>query len=1178
MAFVLAGAAVLQAQPIITNVLETGGDNEASDTITAKWTGVTWNATVAGEPIAGIAVGAPFTVPAFGEDVAVYVDRNHQYNGATAALPIPTYLLGGEYIMPGNDNRDNASYQLDISVSDAAMAYILVDNRLIDGDGANPPNYPEGVDPAGWASAMTWLSVEGFQPVLTGYNRTGDPTVPDEIAIDEAGDGTGPGNGINQYYSVYSKVILAPGTFLLYQADNSGRNMYGVVVKRLPNSVNNPPEINGLTPTNNTLFHPNASGLSFNATTVSPNNIAPGNIRLFLNESDVSTNLVVGGNGTSRTVSLPALQPDTSYSARIVVSDQAGRSTTNAFNFDTFNAATAMAVEAEDYNYDSGQFNSPAAPNSYMSLVGTREIDFHNNNNTGAATVYRAGDFVGQGAATDAARQSFTEIGATDYQLTGIVAGDWWNYTRSFVDGSYQLYLRGTAGAGQSIRLDRVGGDATTTNQTTSALGVFTFRPGAGYSYVPLTDAAGRPLTVQLSGNTTLRLTSLGANADLQLNYLLVVPTSAPVMPAYIAVASPAPGAANVAPDADIDLLLVNGTQPIEIASISLLLNGIDVTPAASKTPSVNGVAIRYDPPGLLPLASTQNVQIAFSDISGFTFTNQWSFTVQPVIIVIPTNYATALGSGQGSGFNFKIRKAPNYDAFGAEFTLANTRARANQQLVDQIIDPNTLEPYINEAGGPGNNGIGTTPVVNFDQAGAAVGYLGGDIVFPYIDTASTPDPNNIAMEFTTYVELTEGIHRFGVRSDDGFMVAVGPTVQPADATLVLGEYEGGRGNGLPGGETTFDFLVQASGIYGLRMIYYEGNGGANVELYSIDRNTNARRLLNDGAAGAVKTYTSRATQIFTPSVSIVSPTNGTRIAEAPANVTVAADASVSGGQIAKVEFYDGASNKLAEVTSAPFTLTRNNLTAGPYTVWAVATDNKGLTAVSSKVTFKVALLVQVNFQNTTVMEPPEGYLPDFGYAYTDDYYFADYGYHYGWDLDNTANARNRDNVLSPDERYDTFNHLQKPQPAGSLWEIELPSGRYNVFAVAGESDNTDSVFDLTAEGVTFVTGTPTSANRWVEGIAPVTVSDGRLTIGNGPTAMNNKVAFVEIYTLPAEVVAPVITAPVLSGGNITLNWQNGGTLYAAPTPNGPWTTTGDSDGSFTEAAGAAARFYRVQR
>ena len=35
---------------VIVNVVETGGDNEATDTITAKWTGATFNTTIANEP------------------------------------------------------------------------------------------------------------------------------------------------------------------------------------------------------------------------------------------------------------------------------------------------------------------------------------------------------------------------------------------------------------------------------------------------------------------------------------------------------------------------------------------------------------------------------------------------------------------------------------------------------------------------------------------------------------------------------------------------------------------------------------------------------------------------------------------------------------------------------------------------------------------------------------------------------------------------------------------------------------------------------------------------------------------------------------------------------------------------------------------------------------------------
>src|SRR5687768_9320136 len=58
--FWAASAAPLAAQNI-TNVVETGGDNEATDTITAKWTGQTFSTSVANEPVTG-AIGTGFTV------------------------------------------------------------------------------------------------------------------------------------------------------------------------------------------------------------------------------------------------------------------------------------------------------------------------------------------------------------------------------------------------------------------------------------------------------------------------------------------------------------------------------------------------------------------------------------------------------------------------------------------------------------------------------------------------------------------------------------------------------------------------------------------------------------------------------------------------------------------------------------------------------------------------------------------------------------------------------------------------------------------------------------------------------------------------------------------------------------------------------------------------------------
>jgi hypothetical protein len=203
----------------ITNVVETGGDNEATDTITAKWTGVTFNVTQANEPIPGATVGQPYTVGTFGHGAPAYVDRNHRYfDDLPNNLPIPAYLNGAQYIMAGNDNRDNASYRLDVTVSSPVTTYMLIDNRLGD------PNSPNADPPSFGPTKMQWILDQGWIATNNGLNRAMDISRPDEVGIDEGADG-----GINQWFSLYKKDFPA-GTFTLLQPDNGGQNMYGVVL------------------------------------------------------------------------------------------------------------------------------------------------------------------------------------------------------------------------------------------------------------------------------------------------------------------------------------------------------------------------------------------------------------------------------------------------------------------------------------------------------------------------------------------------------------------------------------------------------------------------------------------------------------------------------------------------------------------------------------------------------------------------------------------------------------------------------------------------------------------------------------------------------------------------------------------------------------------------------------
>jgi hypothetical protein len=221
---VLMAAAGCCRAALITSVVETGGDNEATDTISARYTGQTFPVSIANEPAPGLAIGANFTVPAFGSGVPAFVDRNHRYLDNTGAgLVIPAYLNGLEYIMSGNDNRDNGAYQLQVTVNAPVRCYMLIDNRLGATSGDDPPTFGAGM--------MQWILDEAWLPTANGLNRFSNPGVPDEVPIDE-----GANNSIEQHFSVYYKDFPV-GTFTLLQADNATRNMYGVVIGTIPGTV-----------------------------------------------------------------------------------------------------------------------------------------------------------------------------------------------------------------------------------------------------------------------------------------------------------------------------------------------------------------------------------------------------------------------------------------------------------------------------------------------------------------------------------------------------------------------------------------------------------------------------------------------------------------------------------------------------------------------------------------------------------------------------------------------------------------------------------------------------------------------------------------------------------------------------------------------------------------------------
>jgi hypothetical protein len=88
------------------------------------------------------------------------------------------------------------------------------------------------------------------------------------------------------------------------------------------------------------------------------------------------------------------------------------------------------------------------------------------------------------------------------------------------------------------------------------------------------------------------------------------------------------------------------------------------------------------------------------------------------------------------------------------------------------------------------------------------------------------------------------------------------------------------------------------------------------------------------------------------PSVAISNPTKGNNF-DAPADIDIEVIATDPDGKINKVELFNG-TEKIAELTSSPYSFTWKSVNSGTYQIKAFATDNSNATATSSMVEFTV--------------------------------------------------------------------------------------------------------------------------------------------------------------------------------------------------------------------------------
>jgi hypothetical protein len=147
-----------------------------------------------------------------------------------------------------------------------------------------------------------------------------------------------------------------------------------------------------------------------------------------------------------------------------------------------------------------------------------------------------------------------------------------------------------------------------------------------------------------------------------------------------------------------------------------------------------------------------------------------------------------------------------------------------------------------------------SAPLINFndlDGTAGGGGIFGGDVALP---DNRTGNDDNLVMTAKTRIQITEsGDYTFGVHSDDGFALRIrgstwtsssgGGLIAAGDASVLLFPLGTGDAN-------TRGVINLSAGTHDLEFLWFEGGGGAYVELYAAkgafqcDTETSAWRLV----------------------------------------------------------------------------------------------------------------------------------------------------------------------------------------------------------------------------------------------------------------------------------------------------------------------------------------------
>lgn len=325
--------------------------------------------------------------------------------------------------------------------------------------------------------------------------------------------------------------------------------------------------------------------------------------------------------------------------------------------------------------------------------------------------------------------------------------------------------------------------------------------------------------------------------------------------------------------DVRIGGIVANGVGD---ATLGLLLDGVRVP--ATMTTNGTDVTVSYKPNPPLASGSKHTAALVYAGT-----TNAWPFTVQTYVDIPGTN-SVPTASADTNAVGFKVKVVQSATARGgansgnnvpaAETQLAGTPA--NIALPGPNPDSTYTVPGIINWNSNMNLGGNNAGVGNFQQNiyGAAWPFPSyKDDPIPGVPGTNQTGLLNIAAEIFAYLKFdAPGYYRFGVNGDDGWKVQVG-TPGVTNGTVLYATADRGAGSA----DIPFSFTVPQAGLYPIRLVWYQGGGGGNVEFFSYDDNGNKIPVNDPNNPNSIKAFYALggSTNVDQPVITVSRASNG---------------------------------------------------------------------------------------------------------------------------------------------------------------------------------------------------------------------------------------------------------------------------------------------------------------